>query len=74
MQEIKEEKKEGKKNNAWETQGEGAIDRGGKEEGITDGGKLGKHGSHNSDEYEVIRIMCESIELLSVTLLSAPRK
>lgn len=52
----------------------GQWTRGGKEKGITDGGKLGKHGSHNSGESEVIRIMCESIKLLAVTPLSAPRK
>lgn len=73
MEEIKE-KKEEKKTTPGRHREKGAIDMGGKEKGISDGGKLGKHGSHNSDEYEVIRIMCESIELLSVTPLSAPRK
>ena len=55
----------------------GAICRGGREKGITDDGELGKHGSHYSGdltESDVIRIMCESIELLSVTILSASRK
>lgn len=55
----------------------GAMHRGGRENRITDGGELGKHGSHyggDLTESGVIRIMCESIELLSVTILSAPRK
>lgn len=55
----------------------GAICRGGREKGITDDGELGKHGSHyrgDLTESEAIRIMCESIELLSVTILSASRK
>lgn len=53
----------------------GGEGQGGWESGITDeGGVLGKHGSHYSRESEVIRIMCESIELLTNTPLSAPRK
>ncbi len=43
------------------------MDRGGGGREITDGGELGKHGSHYGGESETIRIICESIELLSVT-------
>lgn len=51
-----------------------AMDRGGREKGISDGGKLDRHDSHYSGESEVIRMMCASIELLSGTPLSASRK
>lgn len=40
----------------------GVMARGGREKGITDGSKIGKHGSHYSGdltESKVIRIMCE---------------
>lgn len=74
LEEIKGKKEEKRKQGLGDTGRRGQWTRGGKEKGITDGGKLEKHGSHNSGESEVIRIMCESIKLLAVTPLSAPRK
>lgn len=73
----KSRKKEEEKNNNWETQGEGSDAKGREGEGRGDGGEQGKHGSHYGGdlaESEGTGIMCESIELLSVIILSAPRK